>query len=876
MRKSLYKFFMIFFMLFLIILQSPIYASDYEGKIIKMITFEGIKKAEIDKIKPALFIAEGMIFKDKEVEKDIKNLYDYGYFDDVKLDVSTNDEGKLILKYIIKEKPWIRKIIFKGNDEISEDDLKNIISNREKFFYDQFENEMDQKKIIEEYVKEGFIGTKVKFRIEKATNEEFINYTISNERNNQIYESDYDEEIEDLSEEIGGETEIFLIIEVNEGEIVKVENIDIKGTKFLSPDYLKGSMKNISEPGLLRLSMSALNPADYEMDKLEIIKAAKEKGFLSFKILDTKQEIKVIDKESGQKGYYLTIYVDEGEQYTYSGINIKGNKRIEKKQIVANLALEMGEIYNDKFFTSFLRSSYIDYQSNGFFYAKVTPIPDVDEDKKFIEYLVDIYEGDKVHIENMYIIGNSKSDTKIIDRELRIKEGEIYDLSKLLRSRERLMKSQYFSNAIFEPRVGSEDGLIDVFWKVEEAKTGMLTMGGGYGTLSGFTLFGQISELNLFGLGYNTSLRFDYGQKKQSISTSFSSRWIGYTPLRYNITLSYSWQQLDIIPKYDRDQDGSWDKIDSGGTTYEETGAGGIGDNIFDITDEDRNGDGTLGSNDDLGDDRYVNKKSIGIGLGLGYSLSEYWEAGANQSLTFNKYYSPKNITVANLYQDDTYRLKSLLQDGGYDYTTRTAISVGYDSTDNYLTPTKGFKFDPSVSFYGLMGGYNKFTQIGVDLSAYITLIKHKRAKWNLVWANHLAATSITQLPGKSDPDLYAEYRLGFDGIRELRGWGELVYEEDLKGLGKISFGSELRIPIPGTTNLLWWAFFFDAGNISEEKATLPDDLTKFKFSHGFGLKIEIPMFPIRLYFAKRMLWEDGWFKETSDYNFVLSIAGFF
>ncbi|PKL15164.1 MAG: outer membrane protein assembly factor BamA [Spirochaetae bacterium HGW-Spirochaetae-6] len=618
---------------------------------------------------------------------------------------------------------------------------------------------------------------------------------------------------------------------------------------------------------------------DFETDKEKITQLAKNQGFMDFKILDAKAEIKPLSDKT--KGYFVTITVEEGEQYTYAGMDIRGNKKIAKPELMEYLTMDPGDIYNDTLFTNFVRNSYIEYQSNGFFYAKLTPIDTVDKEKRSIFYTLDIFEGDKVHVENMYIIGNTKTATHVADREIRIKEGEIYDLSKLLRSRERLMKSQIFSNAIFEPRTGSEEGLIDIFWKLEEAKTGMLTIGGGYGTLSGFTLFGQISELNLFGLGYNTSLRFDYGQTRKSISTTFGSGWIGYLPISYKFSVSYSWEQIALIPKYDRfsdssgtpGHDGIWDKIDDTGTPIQE------GDPGFDsIIDQDRDGDGnTIDDPADAYDaDRFVRKKTIGFGVGAGYSFSEYWSTGANQSVTLSKYYDPKNIDVNNLYEDDEYRLKSLLQDGDYALTTRTGFGITYDSSDNYLTPTKGLVFAPGVTFYGLAGGYSQFTQLTMDISGYVSLIKLKRANWNLVWANHLGLTTIGALPGKSDPQLFSEYRLSFDGMRELRGWEELVYEENLKGLGKVSFGSELRIPIPGTQNLLWWAFFFDAGNVSQDPYTLPSKFSEYRFSEGFGLKIEIPMFPIRLYFAKRLMWDDKWFKEVSDWTFVLSIAGFF
>ena len=942
---------------------SNLFSFDYDGKKIKKVIFENLKNSEEKRLKMSLFLNEGSDFDQEMAENDIKNLFELGYFDDVILDISVNEDNTLTLKYIIFERPFIKEISIDGNKEFKTDKIKDFLQNKESSFYNKYLVKEDVKKIEEEYLKKGYLGTRV------------------------VISTDFIDKDKNT---------IRLNVKVTEGKELVIKKVDFSGNIFMKTDRFRAVLDSLKEPWAFNIKTYNLVRGEFEKDIERISKEAEKDGFVDFKIneinldvyisysffvknlrslirnyldkekekevlsqllpllkekkfkelldflndffqkniskidpddiedfntdknyvlnnllffiniddilanyLDSIRDIKINKKviftdDDSKMGFYITINVSEGNKYLFSGIDITGNKRMSEKEIRDNLSLDRGDVFLYDKFEDFLRNTYIDYQSDGFFYCKITPIEDKDTKRDTIFYTLDIYEGDKVHIENMYIVGNTKTKGMVIDRELRIKEGQVYDFSAIRRSQERLMKTQYFKNVEFEPKIGSEEGLIDIIWKVEEAKTGIFTLGGGYSTLSGLSGFAQISEMNLFGSGYNVSLRGDIGKNSRSITTSFGSGWIGYLPISYKYSVSYSWGRLFFVPKYDRNKDGYADKVilKEDGKYYL------VQENNSDYNyyyDVDRDGSfittdgagnpsysGEISSPewpntlDDISTERYIDKKTIGFSLGFGYSISEYWGVGIGQSVAFAKYYNPKYITVDNLYESDEYRLKTNLKDGNYSVVTKTSFSIGYDTTDDNLVPTKGFVFAPNISFYGLQGGYNKYTNLGLDLSGYVTVFSIKRAKFNIVWANHLGLETIGPLPGRNRAQTYSENKLSFDGIRELRGWGDYVYEDNLRGFGKVSFGSEIRIPIPGTERLLWWAFFFDAGNVSQNTFSLPTNLKDYKYSDGFGIKIELPVFPIRLYFAERREWRDGALRSVSSLNFLLSIAGFF
>ena len=133
--------------------------------------------------------------------------------------------------------------------------------------------------------------------------------------------------------------------------------------------------------------------------------------------------------------------------------------------------------------------------NRGYIFARITPLEYIDKESRKISFVFDIYEGDKAHVERIFISGNDKTREHVIRRELVIREGEIFNADKIRLSAENLMRLNYFKNVIPEPRQGSVEGLMNLVFKVEEQQTGMVQAGAGYGTQSGFTLNFEIKEI---------------------------------------------------------------------------------------------------------------------------------------------------------------------------------------------------------------------------------------------------------------------------------------------------------------------------------------------------------------------------------------------
>ena len=101
---------------------------------------------------------------------------------------------------------------------------------------------------------------------------------------------------------------------------------------------------------------------------------------------------------------------------------------------------------------------------------------------------------------------------------------------------------------------------------------------------------------------------------------------------------------------------------------------------------------------------------------------------------------------------------------------------------------------------------------------------------------------------------------------------------------------------------MLWVALFFDAGSLwsdpfwerqlgkENQKIVYQDLLTKdlyhiqdlfrgnvteisyFKYSYGFGFRIQIPMMPLRFWFGRKLIY-DGRFKNIGGFQFQFAIG---
>ena len=818
--------------------------SRYEGKIVHGIEFLGLQNTSTEDLIYTIRTTKGYPLHSSEVRKDIRDIFSKGSFESVEVEIEDYNDG-VILRFVCKERPKINSIEYKGMDEFVESDFTDTIPLKQGEFYREDFVKKSVDLIRKKYHSEGWFNVAISYKISKPDNDNSINVTFV----------------------------------IDEGEEIKVQKITILGANKIYTGDLVDVMET-EEEGLLE--SGSFKRDVYDQDKSKIIAYYKELGYLDADIVEDKVEYEWTDPvKKDNRGIYIVIKVTEGEKYYFDGysvaINGKDGKTVfSPKDFDERFELkEKGEIFNDTKFQMDRQMISFGYASRGYIFARVVPnktvsereveVDGVKEKRKYVKIDFTIDEGDVAYVESIIIKGNKKTKDKVIRRELIVKEGELFNAEKMQLSREKVYNLGFFKQVNLDVRPGSREGYMNLIVDVEEQPSGTISLGGGYGTTSGFSIFTDLAENNLFGNGQRVGVKFEYGPTRTSITLSFDERWFMDKPIGFSSSVFYYLYTIETS---------------------------------------------SLFSDDD--DDAEYDKQVFGYSLGFSYRFWYYYTVGITWTHSIKSYLNPTGNAP-----DDIYQSMAL----GYQEKRTVTLYSYRDSKDNYLNPTSGWRTGMAIGFSGgyLLGGDDHYIKFDPEISWYYTpfhlpfLKSHPcvielRANGTFLTPPFFAGSYNKKKPWSANEWLETEDRLFIGGPETIRGWD--YYDVDLPtswtyaGLyHRMLYGAEFRVPVH--PQMLWLAFFFDAGALfsdsfwenqlsssSEAREAIQTDradkklyrideffrgkvnpITYFKYSYGIGFRIQIPMMPLRFWFGKKVEYTDGAFRNVGDMTFQFAIG---
>ncbi|MBI5748306.1 MAG: outer membrane protein assembly factor BamA [Nitrospinae bacterium] len=441
------------------------------------ISIKGNERVHESTIRYYISLKEGDVYSPSKIRNDIKRIYDLGYFDDIKVDLEEEASG-LTVAYLIKEKPFIKNVIIKGIKEIEDFEIKKKLSIKKGIHFKSHFVQKDIDSIKKLYQEKGFYFASV-------------DVSTKNVENNQV-------DIE---------------FKINEGKKVYVTDIVFVGNKYFDERAIKKQV-DTQEKGAFSWFTSS-GTYKKEILKTDILKLESlyhDNGFIKVKVEDPRVEI---DKEL--RRIYITIFLNEGEQYRVGSVHIEGDEVYSEKELSGVFNLKENDIFNRSQLSRDVFTIADMYSQKGYAFADVMPNIKTDENLKKVDIDIKIDKGKKVYIGKINVFGNEKTRDNVIRREFRLQEGSLFDSSKIRRSRERINNLGFFDEVNFEQKSRREEDMIDLDVKVTERSTGSLSAGAGYSSVENAILFAQISQSNLFGKGYKlafnaqlSSIRKDY------------------------------------------------------------------------------------------------------------------------------------------------------------------------------------------------------------------------------------------------------------------------------------------------------------------------------------------------------------------------------
>ncbi len=514
-----------------------------------LVTLSGLAKG--DKIK----------IPGEQLPKAIKSLWKQKLFTNIRVDASRIIDGKIYLVIHVEERPRISRYTLKGIKTSDADEIKKKIDLRAGSIFTDNMRSMTVNSIKNYYIDKGFLNTEVK--VTEVPDTLLVN-------------------------------SVLIRIEVNRGGKIKIDHINIYGNHDLPEAQLKRQLKETREkikfdldalfrfkknfardsikvkwyqiPGNLSV-MRAMDYAsrhinlnffkaskfkrdDYEADKQKLIEFYNAKGFRDAHIVNDS----VYMQDS--KNLNIDIYVNEGRKYYFRNIFFNGNTKYPDSLLSKIVNIKRGEVYNQKLLDEriFMNPNGGDlsslYMDDGYLFFSVTPL-EAKVDGDSIDLELRINEGAQATINEVRILGNTKTNERVIRRELRTLPGNKFSRTDLIRSQREIVNLGYFDPAQLDvvPIPNPEKGTVDIEYRVVEKPSDQLELsagwggrasqgstGGLFGTLGvNFTNFSlrNIGDKKAWtplpsGDGQRLGIRVNSnGRSYQSYSVSFTEPWLG-------------------------------------------------------------------------------------------------------------------------------------------------------------------------------------------------------------------------------------------------------------------------------------------------------------------------------------------------------------
>ena len=237
----------------------------------------------------------------------------------------------------------------------------------------------------------------------------------------------------------------------------------------------------------------------------------------------------------------------EGPQFKVGGVDVTGNSLLPQEEIRKRIQLKSGAVFNRSKLRDSITAITDLYSAIGRASADVSPSTMQDTPNRLVNIVFDIIEGPETYVERINITGNTRSEEKILRREIPMAEGDLFTSQKLSRAKQRLTNLNYFDKVDAKTTPGSSKDKVVVNIDVTEKPTGIFSIGGGYSSQDGVLGTLDLSQRNFLGKGWEVFLRLRGGENLQTGTIGFTEPWLFDRPLAAGFDL---FNTRRVLPDY--------------------------------------------------------------------------------------------------------------------------------------------------------------------------------------------------------------------------------------------------------------------------------------------------------------------------------------
>lgn len=483
------------------------------------IRYRSAKTVNEQKLRTHMAIRPGKLYSQTVLDEDIKTLYASGLIDDVQFFAEEIEGGVKVIAEVVT-RPLIRGLGFDGNTKFSDEKLAGETKVKVGQILSDAEIIQARRNLVEYYEGYGYPNVTIEHRLQATERDGYAD----------------------------------LVFLIGEGQKSEVRKIRFEGNKAFKTADLRREMST-KEKGWFSFFTKSGRINDLVLDEdIEKLKDFyQSRGFWRARVGSPKR----VPTRKGD-AVDLVVPVQEGPRYTVNSINFPDIKVFKPAELMPGLSLIQGMAYSSKKVRDDIRMIRSYYGSRG--YADVAIVSDVREiEGSKVNIFYRITPGGRKKVGRVNIQGNTKSQDRVIRREVPMRPGENFNSVDLDTTRRRLQNLNYFSTVEVSSSNSARSGFRDVNILVREKQTGTVNFGLGFSSIDNVVGFVNIEEANFDitnwksfrGGGQRFSVSLRAGAQRTDFRLSLVEPWFLGRKLSLGTELYYR-DLLFLSPEFDQ------------------------------------------------------------------------------------------------------------------------------------------------------------------------------------------------------------------------------------------------------------------------------------------------------------------------------------
>ena len=445
--------------------------------LISSINVDGNKRISSDTILSLSKVQVGSAYSPTQLNSALQSIKKSSYFKTVDISIVNN-----ILNINVIENPTINSISFEGNKTLSDINLNELITSKQRQTLLISQVEKDTDKIATAYADTGRISAIVTPKVIELS-----------------------------------DNRVDLVFEITEGRITEVEKITFTGNRVFSDLRLKGVIAT-KQAGIFRRFIKSdtfvKDKLDYDIDLLRNFYI--NKGFIDFEVRSS------VELTREKDAFLINYNIKEGQKYNFSEIKFDTSKlNIDEKPLVKINRIKNGSKYDRRRVTKLIDEIDIYLAKNGFNFFEPVPVVSRNDENLTMDVEIQINETRKVFVERIEVEGNSTTLDEVIRLQFDFVEGDPFNRRKVLEAVDKIRGLGFFSNVETSTRNGSAPEKIIIEVKLTEKPTGSLGIGAGYNSSDGTVATFNVNERNFLGRGQTVKLDFSTSKIEKQTELAF-------------------------------------------------------------------------------------------------------------------------------------------------------------------------------------------------------------------------------------------------------------------------------------------------------------------------------------------------------------------